>query len=325
MTSPVSRSVRISVVIPVFNGAETIRETLDSVLAQTWQDWEIIVVNDGSTDDTLAVLAQYQQQHPDLGDRFRVLSFENAGVSTSRNRGIAAAQAEYIAFLDADDLWTPEKLAGQWQALQDTPTATVAYSFTAWIDETGSPLPNKFTNHCDGAVHEALLFQDFVASGSNPLIHKSALEVVGEFDPELHHAEDWDLWLRLAHQFYFVCVPEIQILYRKRSVSASSNVQLMARQSLKIIRRELDHPHLTLPDGSRNKVFRNKVLGNRYQYLMFKSIERPLNRPKGWMCLGFLLQVLRYDRRFLKRRKTLAIIVAKILVALVWPPLGDRR
>ncbi len=123
-------TVTISVIIPVFNGAETIAETLDSVLAQTWPNWEIIVVNDGSTDSTLAILEAYQQQHPELDDRFQLLNFMNSGVSLSRNRGLAVARGDYIAFLDGDDLWTPGKLQRQWQALQDTPTAAVAYSFT---------------------------------------------------------------------------------------------------------------------------------------------------------------------------------------------------
>jgi hypothetical protein len=311
--------VTISVIIPVFNGAETIAETLDSVLAQTWQSWEIVVVNDGSTDATQAILEHYQQTHPTLGDRFRVLNFTNSGVSLSRNRGVAVARGEYIAFLDGDDLWTPQKLERQWQALQDTPEADVAYSFTAWIDLEGNPLPGGITKKHSGNVYEALLCQDFIGSGSNPLIRRSTLAGVGEFAPDLHSAEDWDLWLRLARQLAFVCVPERDVLYRKRPGSASDNIGMMHQQSLRIVERELHTPGYIFPPR-----FWNKVLGNRFQYLLFKCLEYPLSPAKGLQALGFLLQVLHYDPGFVKRGKTFGIVIVKILVAIVCPRLGDR-
>ncbi|WP_353260056.1 glycosyltransferase family 2 protein [Prochlorothrix hollandica] len=314
MSSPV-----ISVIIPAFNGAGTLPETLDSVLAQTWTHWEMILVDDGSTDKTLAVVESYRQRHGELGDRLRVLSFANAGVSISRNRGLAVAQGQYISFLDADDLWTPGKLERQLRALQAQPQAALAYSFTAWIDEQGRPLREQIAQRCEGEVYGALLLRDFIASGSNPLICRSALESVGGFDPDLHPAEDWDMWLRLARRYPFVCVPQADVLYRKRSGSASSNVVVMARQSFNIIERELHSPGDRLPSD-----FGNQVLASRYQYLLFKTIERPLTRAKGWMGLGFLLQLLRYDRRFLRRGKTLAIVLAKLLLALVWPQ-GEAR
>lgn len=312
-------AVTLSVIIPVFNGADTLSETLDSVLAQTWQDWEMIVVNDGSTDSTLAVVESYRQRHGELGDRLQVLSFANAGVSISRNRGLAAAQGQYISFLDADDLWTADKLERQLQALQAQPQAALAYSFTAWIDEQGNPLGEQIAQRREGEVYGALLLRDFIASGSNPLICRSALEAVGGFDPDLSHGEDWDLWLRLAREFPVVCVPEPQVLYRKRPISASSNLSAMVCQSLAIIRRELQTQGSRLPPH-----YEAQVLGSRYQYFLFKTIERPLTRAKGWMGLGFLLQLLRYDRRFLRRGKTLAIVLAKLLLALVWPQ-GEAR
>ncbi|MEO1403422.1 MAG: glycosyltransferase family A protein, partial [Cyanobacteria bacterium J06635_1] len=106
----------ISVVIPAYNSERTIGDTVQSVLAQTFTDFEIIVINDGSQDGTLACLGAIADS------RLHVFSYDNAGVAISRNRGIEKAKGEYVAFLDADDLWVPEKLTEQYQALQESPT-----------------------------------------------------------------------------------------------------------------------------------------------------------------------------------------------------------
>ncbi|MCF3623160.1 glycosyltransferase family 2 protein, partial [Planktothrix agardhii] len=115
---------KISVIIPVYNGEKTIQKTIESVLQQTWQDFELIVINDGSQDATLEILSSIQDP------RLRILSYSNAGLASSRNRGITEATGEYISFLDADDLWTPDKLEAQFQALEEHPEAAVAYSWT---------------------------------------------------------------------------------------------------------------------------------------------------------------------------------------------------
>src|SRR5574338_867068 len=120
----------ISVILPVYNGEKTIQETIESVLQQTFEDFELIIINDGSQDATL-------HQVSTLSDaRIKVFSYPNAGVSASRNRGIAQAEGEYIAFIDADDLWTPDKLGAQFKTLQTNPQVAVAYSWTNWIDES---------------------------------------------------------------------------------------------------------------------------------------------------------------------------------------------
>lgn len=110
----------ISVIIPVYNGQKTIKETIQSVLNQTFADWELIIVNDGSQDATLEIINSINDY------RIKVFSYSNAGVSSSRNRGIDQAQGEFISFLDADDLWTPDKLKEQLKALQENPQAALA-------------------------------------------------------------------------------------------------------------------------------------------------------------------------------------------------------
>ncbi|MGL5192222.1 MAG: glycosyltransferase family 2 protein, partial [Chroococcales cyanobacterium] len=138
----------ISVIIPAYNAEKTIQETIESVLNQTFPDFELIVINDGSTDRTLEIVSGLTDS------RLQVFSFPNSGPQKSRNRGISLATGDYLSFIDADDLWTPDKLERQLQSLQEHPEAAVVYSWTDFIDESGQPLPGghhfKFTNH----VHE---------------------------------------------------------------------------------------------------------------------------------------------------------------------------
>jgi glycosyltransferase involved in cell wall biosynthesis len=118
----------ISVVVPAYNAERTILETIASVQQQTFSDFELIVINDGSTDGTL------EQLNTVKDPRLKVFSYENGGISVARNRGIAQATGEFIAFLDADDLWTPDKLELQLAALQQHPEVGVAYSWTCFMD-----------------------------------------------------------------------------------------------------------------------------------------------------------------------------------------------
>jgi glycosyltransferase involved in cell wall biosynthesis len=308
----------ISVVLPVFNGASTIALTLESLLHQTVPGLEIFVIDDGSTDSTRAIANRFQGSQ--RGHHIHVESFPNSGVSVSRNRGLARAKGKYVAFIDADDLWVPRKLERQLAALQSDQAAGLAYSFTAWIDETGKPVPGGLARPLYGDVYQELLLQDFIGSGSNPLVKRECFDDVGGFDPDLHPAEDWDMWLRLAVRYPFACVPERDVLYRQLPMSASSKVSVMARQSLRIIERECGVRSHRLPPG-----FRNKVFASRYEYLMFTCLKRPLSRTKAWDGLGFLLQMLRYDRTFLLRGKILAVTLVKIGLGIVCPGILARN
>ncbi|MGA9380619.1 MAG: glycosyltransferase family A protein, partial [Phormidium sp.] len=128
----------ISVIIPAFNSEKTIRETIESVLHQTFSDFELIVINDGSTDAILEIVTSIKDP------RIKVFSYPNTGVAASRNRGFSHSCGEFIAFLDADDLWTADKLEAQLKALQENPQAAVAYSWMDNIDESGKFFSSSF-------------------------------------------------------------------------------------------------------------------------------------------------------------------------------------
>ena len=213
----------ISVIIPAYNAERTILETITSVQQQTFSNFELIVINDGSTDRTLELLNTVTDS------RLKIFSYSNGGLPTARNRGISRATAEFIAFLDADDLWTPDKLELQLAALEQHPEAGVAYSWTSFMEEKEGSLSFKPCEPVffEGNVYANLLVGDFIYNGSNTLIRSQAIESTGEFDPTLKSCEDWDYWLRLAARWHFVVVPKHQILYRRSTGAMSSKVEVM--------------------------------------------------------------------------------------------------
>lgn len=196
----------ISVIIPTYNRAYLIREAIDSVLGQTNPNLELIVVDDGSTDETAEVLARY-------GERVRVIRQENRGVSAARNAGIAAASGEWIAFLDSDDLWKPRKLEKQMAWLQAHPQVKICHTDEIWI--RGGVRVNSMKKHAKPAgwiFEECLPF--CVVSPSSVVIHRSVFDVVGLFDETLPACEDYDLWLRVAVKYPFGYIPEKLVVKR---------------------------------------------------------------------------------------------------------------
>ncbi|NEQ66045.1 MAG: glycosyltransferase [Symploca sp. SIO2D2] len=298
----------ISVIIPAYNAESTIKETIDSILNQTFTDFELIVINDGSQDSTLEVVSSISDS------RIRVFSFSNAGVSAARNRGIGEAKGKYFSFIDADDLWTPDKLEAQLAALQANPQAAVAYSWTDWVDESGQFLRPGSHSKSHGNVLSELLFRDFIASGSNPLIRKEALTQVGGFDESLTPAADWEMWLRLAGKYEFVNVPSAQILYRVSPNSMSANIWRMEAESLEIIDRVFAQGAESLQN------LKKQVLGERYKYLTLKAVEGKLERKRGLSAARFFLHAIRYDPSWLTRTKLMLILILKISLATFLPP-----
>ena len=297
----------ISVIIPAYNAENTIKETINSVLNQTFTDFELIVINDGSQDSTLEIVSSISDH------RVRVFSYPNAGVSAARNRGISEARGKYISFIDADDLWTPDKLEAQLTALQANPQAAVAYSWTDWIDESGRFLRSGGHIKLNGNVYSQLLLRDFVESGSNPLICKQALIKVGGFNESLKPAADWDMWLRLAAHYEFFCIPASQILYRVSPNSMSSNIWQMETESSEIIERSFAQAPESL------QYLKRQVLAERYKYLTLKAVEGKLERRRGLSAARFFWQAIRYDLSWLKRTKLMLILLLKIFLATVLP------
>ncbi|EAW35911.1 glycosyltransferase [Lyngbya sp. PCC 8106] len=298
---------QISIIIPVYNGATTIQATIDSVLKQTFSDFELIIVNDGSTDSTLEIISQYRDR------RLQVLSYPHAGASATRNRGLKQASGEYIAFLDADDLWTPDKLEAQLNALQTHPKAAVAYSWTDFLDEAGSWRQAGRHTTVNGEPYAAMLLYNFIESGSNPLIRRDALDDVGGFDESLSGGQDWDLYLRLAARYLFVNVPAVQIFYRIRNNSISSNITRQEQQVVKVLNRAFSQA----PDSL--QPLKQKSLALVYKYLVCRTLDLLPNRSNGWKALRLIVIYVRYEPEIIGQLKLIFILLLKSIGLILTP------
>jgi len=204
---------RVSVILPVHNGASTIARALDSVFAQSFTDYEIVVVDDGSTDETASVLAGY-------GDRIRVISHSNRGVSASRNAGMRSAAGEYIAFLDDDDEWMPEMLARCASVLDQDPNCVLAYAGVLRVDLTGAPMPNQEsqTDSVDSPTLAQMLARPWTAVPSQFMVRHATAERVGGFDERLGGPEDIYFLLLARELGYFRFVPELLVRKTTRAL-----------------------------------------------------------------------------------------------------------
>ena len=204
-------SQQIDVVIPAFNAAAFITQTLESVAIQGNLIGQVIVVNDGSLDDTAALVTQFAKAHPVMN--LRLISQTNAGLSAARNTGIANARAQWIAFLDADDIWLPFKLSKQYAlfAASSDPKLGLVYSGYSLITENSQLIPSPkglILPHLKGSVYRQLKKGNFISgSGSAVMIKKTVFDHVGLFDEALPACEDWDMWLRIAKEFHIDYVP----------------------------------------------------------------------------------------------------------------------
>jgi len=199
----IGKKPQVSVIIPTFNRGWIIKEAIDSVLAQDYKDFELIVVDDGSTDSTSEILAYYEND-------IKVLFQKNQGVSAARNRGIAKASGQFIAFLDSDDLWLPQKLYTQVEFFNQMQDALICQTEEVWIRKGIRINPKKRHKKPSGMIFEPSL-ELCLVSPSAAMIRRSLFDKVGEFDVTLPACEDYDLWLRISCRFpvYLIDTPLI--------------------------------------------------------------------------------------------------------------------
>jgi len=206
----------VSVVIPVYNGENYLRLALESVLRQTFQDFEIIVIDDGSKDSTSDIAQSF-------GERVRYVRQENAGVAAAVNHGIRLARGRYFAWLSHDDLWASEKLSAQLEALQRVDGPAVCYTDIKLIDGEGKvfdekelPLPNR-----NEIVRAILRLEPVLYAAYSLVCEVRCFEQVGPYDLKKRHTQDADMLLRLARTFPFVRVPEKLMLVREHGTRDS--------------------------------------------------------------------------------------------------------
>ena len=204
----------VSVVIPTYNRADLIGEAIQSVLDQTFQDFAVHIIDDGSSDDTEEVVRAFNDQ------RLNYFWQENTGSpGAARNAGIARSRSEFIAFLDSDDVWLPDKLGNQVEAMRTNPACGIVFSNFRYMCEHDFPWMNgpaiQDTKIPTGRVFEALLHHNFIAV-STVMVRRVTLDRVGAFnsDPSIRGCDDVELWLRIAHDFEYAYVPQTGAIYR---------------------------------------------------------------------------------------------------------------
>lgn len=220
MTDPL-----VSIIIPTFNNAEFITQAIESVLNQTYQGFEIIVIDDGSTDQTENILSKF-------GDRITYIKQNNRGPSSARNAGIKKSSGKYIAFLDSDDLFLPNKLSIQINFLVKHPEIDLVYSngFRFRLDEYGNEVSRKLSETGElikGDINNSNFQYKLMEKNIFPvhasLVKRECLEIIGGFDETLTACEDWDLWYRIAEKYNIAYLDEFLIKYRDINDSNSSD------------------------------------------------------------------------------------------------------
>ena len=231
MTAFRPNSGLITVIIPVFNAEFFLPETVRSVLSQDYSHFELLIINDGSSDRSGKIMDEWAQ----MDDRIRVIHQKNLGVAAARNRGIAMARGEYCAFIDADDRWEMDTLRLWHQALSSLPeTVGVVYGWSLDVDEHDNLTGGFHGARVVGAILPTLLAHNFLGNASATMVRRSLAVSVGGYDVSLRDraaqgCEDWDFYLKLAEISEFAVVPRFLVRYRKPRVSMSSDYDQMAR------------------------------------------------------------------------------------------------
>jgi glycosyltransferase involved in cell wall biosynthesis len=312
-----SNSPLVSVIVAAYNAESFIKQTLDSVLNQTYRNIEVLVVDDGSEDRTAEIVAAIVQK----SQRVILLQQSNKGVASARNLAIQNSRGAYIAPIDADDIWEHQKLEKQVQSmLEAEPSVGLVYTWSMLIDEQSLPTGEYAKATDEGEVYTKLLYCNFVANASSPLIRRACLERVGYYNCKLKEQngqglEDWDLYLRLAECYQFRVVPEFLVGYRQVIGSMSFN-ELPMENSFYLIMASARQRHPEIP-----ATILRKATINYYFYLGEKSKQC----GNYWRRLLWLYKALQADwvvllqPRFYKAFiKAVVMLLANPITSLIW-------
>jgi glycosyltransferase involved in cell wall biosynthesis len=253
---------KVTVIIPAYNAMKYLPETLESVQKQTLTDFEALIINDGSSDG----IVEWATQITD--PRVRLISQENQGTAAARNHGIVESKGEYIAFLDADDIWEPTKLEKQAQCLDNNPLVGLVDTWTAFIDENSKPTGLVMRNDTEGDVYKKVVesCDSPVCCGSSPMIRRSCFDTLGLFDRD-SYIEDVDMWIRIATRYHYGVVKEPLVKYRMHPNNKSKDCQSMLRG----FRQLIEKTYRSLPTDI--LYLRPRSYGRLYVFLAWRAID----------------------------------------------------
>jgi glycosyltransferase involved in cell wall biosynthesis len=295
-------SPKVSVLVATFNCGKFLKETLQSVQGQTWCDYEVVIIDDGSTDETEAVVRTFI---PD--GRFRYYRTEHRGQSAAKNLSIKMSRAPLLAFLDADDVWMPDKLQRQLQLLNERPDVGVVYARREMIDEDGRHLPYQQPPLYRGNILQRIFLDNFICF-SSVMVRRSVFDQVGTFDEGIPLAVDYELWLRVASNFLFDYVDAALIKYR----TGHANLSRRAEERLLIV---IDVMRRFLFEQGGKRLVPRKVIARaqaetRYHLALLKRDQSVLTAG------SWLLRALYYSPTYLPAWKG--------MVSILFPERGRR-
>lgn len=314
----------VSVITPVYQVEKYIAATVQSVLDQTYPNLELILVDDGSPDRSIEICQQFQDP------RIRIVRQENRGACAARNHGIRVAKGDYLAFLDGDDLWLPQKLEKHVEHLENNPKVGLSYSCSAFIDEDGNPNGLYQIPRLTGITKAHLLCRNPIGNGSAPVARRETFEAIqfqanlyGEtenfyWDERLKGAQDVDCWLRigLTTDWQMEGIPDVLTLYRVNSGGISANLTNHAESWFQVMEKARDYdPDLIDRWGNTAKAY----------YLRYLS-RRAVTLQTGSTAVEMFHRALALDWRilFYEPRRTLLTGAAAYLLNLLPRPLYNQ-
>ncbi|MCT7984813.1 glycosyltransferase [Laspinema sp. A4] len=297
---------KVSVIIPAYNSLAYLPETIASVLNQTYSDFEAIIVNDGSSDRTEEWVSQ--QSDP----RIKLISQPNQGLSGARNTGIAHATGDYLAFLDADDLWHPTKLEKQVDCLDHHPDVGLVYTWVALINEQSIATGRLFNSSQEGYIWDTLILENIVGCGSVAMVRRQCFETCGVFDLNFPSVvEDWDMWLRIAVHYPFKAICEPLVYYRQHSQSGSRNWEAMA-ESYRLV---LEKAFATAPEE--RQYLKNSSYARTNLCLAWKLLQGPQKDYRK--ASDYAMKAVTFDPQVRFSREYLRLQIAILLMAGLGP------
>ncbi|PZO21740.1 MAG: glucosyl transferase [Leptolyngbya foveolarum] len=296
----------VSVVTPAYNAAAFIAETLQSVQQQSYEHWEMVVVDDGSTDETAAIVGRYAAEDT----RIRLISQPNGGVSKARNQGVNEAHGELIAFLDADDRWLPDKLTAHVEFMRSHPKASASFARAALIHFDGTATHRTTHNFTEQVAVQAVLYNNPTITTSNIVIYKSVFETLGGFDESMGHDEDIELLFRLTYHpgFELMGLNRILLQYRLCENGLSSNLAKMEAGWMTL----MEKARTSAPDLIEQHY--SAAHSAKLQYLARKSLR--LNMPAA-VGMSFINRAIAYRWKSLYKQPKMIAIALLIYLKLI--------
>lgn len=226
----------VSIVIPTYNHEQYLARAIKSVLKQTHKNAEIIICDDGSSDNTKEVIKKFKHHK-----KIRYYYQSNQGLASTRNLGIKKAKGEFIAFLDSDDYWLPKKIEKQLKIFTKNKQIGLVYCFHYWVSEAGKITGKKKKNYRGDIWQDLLQGNLIVGSGSAAVVKKECFDKIGLFDESLKSCEDWDMWLRIARVYQIDLTPELLVKITQHPHKIKQQKWSLARGRFKVIKKNLSY------------------------------------------------------------------------------------